>query len=420
MHIAKQKPLIGAGLLSALLTAGQMVPAQTSTPFSFQPEWRIRHDGSQANAPSIGSTSAPQEWLSRLRLGFAWHDSSGLSLFVQPQHRKSEQLVGSHWRVQSVAELYQGYVEKRYGPWSVRVGRQILAYGVHRLLDDDNWNNISRSFDAIRLRYERRGASTDLFVGRVGVADGKPIRPVLTGLYSTLTLGPQNTTDLYLLYVHDHEAGNNFGLWTVGTRPVVHLLGRIEASVETAFQFGSNGSKAVTAWAYGATLNTRFPGKAGLRLLLERDFASGGSPTDPHHTNTFDPLFGSSHAFFGSLIYVNWRNVRQWRVMLSGAPIRRWELSVDTHFLALADARDYWYAGGPVKGVNGLPLRSPNGTAGREIGTDVDLIATYHLSRTLSLEMGYSHFFPGHFIRTLAPTLAHEVNWFYLQPTWRF
>lgn len=412
------------GLALALLLLARLASAQEvgGAPSNLQvlPELRVRHEVGQSNAPAIGSTAAPQDWLTRFRLGFAWQSRNGLRFFLQPQQRISETVHGPAWKVQEVVELYQGYVEQKKGGWTVRMGRQVLAFGIHRLLDDDNWNNISRSFDALRIGYKGKGGTSDLFVGRVAVADGKPIRPFLTGVYSTLPVGPSSTTDLYLLYVHDHESGNNFGLWTVGTRPVVPFLRRAEASVESAFQFGHNGAKSVTAWAYGAVLSYRFPGRAGVKATLERDFASGGDPTNPYHTNTFDPLFGSSHSFFGSLIYMNWRNTRQWRITVSAAPFKRWTCTLDTHFLSLADARDYWYAGGPVKGTNGVPLRSPTGAAGRDIGKEVDLIASYALSGGLGLELGYSHFFPGHFVRAMDPAHAHEGNWFYLQPTWRF
>ena len=67
-------------------------------------------------------------------------------------------------------DLHQGYV--RLGgneevPVSLKVGRQELIYGDERLIGAFDWDNIGRSFDAAKLRYEQKTFWVDAFVGRV-------------------------------------------------------------------------------------------------------------------------------------------------------------------------------------------------------------------------------------------------------------
>ena len=72
------------------------------------------------------------------------------------------------------ADLYQAYVEiadyKEF-PLGLKVGRQLFNYGEQRLVGSFDWNNLGRTFDAIRLRYERERFWMEVFASSVVVVE---------------------------------------------------------------------------------------------------------------------------------------------------------------------------------------------------------------------------------------------------------
>ncbi|HEX8310442.1 MAG TPA: alginate export family protein, partial [Chthoniobacteraceae bacterium] len=116
-------------------------------------------------------------------------------------------------------DLRQAYVEfsdYKDFPLGVKIGRQILSYGDERLIGSFDWNNIGRTFDAVKLRYEEKSWWLDAFASSVVVPqrgsynqsdffNGNELdrNQVFSGLYfSTTALGPQ-TLDLYALHLHE-------------------------------------------------------------------------------------------------------------------------------------------------------------------------------------------------------------------------
>ena len=54
----------------------------------------------------------------------------------------------------------------------------------------------------------------------------------------------------------------------------------------------------------------------------------------------------------------------------------------------------------------------PTGKAGRNIGSEFDITANFHLSRTTDVLFAYSHFFDGSFIQATGPSA--NTNTIYL------
>ncbi len=73
-----------------------------------------------------------------------------------------------------------------------------------------------------------------------------------------------------------------------------------------------------------------------------------------------------------------------------------------------------------MRGVNGAPLRDPTGSAGTEVGTELNFTVNYALSSNLQLSVGYGRFQPGGFVRATNSGFADRTEWFYLQTTSKF
>src|SRR6188474_1483819 len=57
-------------------------------------------------------------------------------------------------------------------PFSVKAGRQVILYGDQRLIGPLEWSTLSRTFDAVKLRYDHGdGLWVDAFISSVVVPD---------------------------------------------------------------------------------------------------------------------------------------------------------------------------------------------------------------------------------------------------------
>src|SRR5207248_1522839 len=93
--------------------------------------------------------------------------------------------------------------------------RQELVYGDERLIGNFDWNNFSRTFDAVKLRFQdtNRAFWVDAFAAHVVTIEGSGPsandgwrfnesnwEDTFAGVYGSTTGVPNQTTDLYFLY----------------------------------------------------------------------------------------------------------------------------------------------------------------------------------------------------------------------------
>lgn len=394
--------------------------AEPAGRWSSESEARLRLENRTNPGFDAGRANDTDAVLGRLRLGLRWRDSAGWSLLVQPQLTYGRIRSG---RTDSTldARLYQLHFDltERGARW--RIGRQVISLGDQRLMGPGNWGNSGRSWDGLRVTSARKSATTDLFVARLGHVASKPSDPTLLGLYSTVSLGRGSGSDLYAILKRE-RAGTTREVWTLGVRPHGSLGGGLKGTLETALQAGHSGSRDVSAFAYAATLAYAPPGAPGLSVALVRSYASGGDPTGGGAVHTFDQLYASNHQRYGYMDLVGWRNMREWALSVAGRPRADLELVAELHWFGLADARDYWYGdgGSPVKGASGAALRDPSGLSGRDLGREIDLVATWTPLPGLEVSGGWGRFMPGAFVRRVNGGHADAMDWVFVQSAYGF
>lgn len=161
------------------------------------------------------------------------------------------------------------------------------------------------------------------------------------------------------------------------------------------------------------------------RLGLEYSHGSGDSnPRDGKH-ETFDLLFPIYHPFYGYMNFLTIANLHDVRGIFHMRPHPRVSLSIEGHGFWLADTHDNFY------NANGTPRGGLGPTPGNGyginpnynsfIGTELDAIAGWAVTRFLKLEAGYGHFFTGDYIRqSLSAVGSKDADWFYAQLTFAF
>jgi hypothetical protein len=346
-------------------------------------------------------------------------------------------------------DLHQAYLTAgnlKEFPLSLKVGRQELSYGDERLIGAFDWNNIGRSFDAAKLRWQNKWFNTDFFTGMPVVPqDGQFGRPnnydELSGVYATTLKIPKTILDLYFLARNtSREAINNFDepqfpqptardVYTIGGRlkSKPGELDNFDYTVEGAYQFGDYAatatSKRLTQNAYmftalgGYTFSDWW---ATPRLGAEFDYASGNSNPNGSTHGTFDNLFPTNHKFFGMMDLVSLQNIQDLGANITLKPTTRTSVALMGNAFWLADTHDYFYnVSGAPRTTGGYGIH-PNYNP--FVGEELSAVAGYALTRFAQFEAGYGHFFAGNYIEQSLAGVggSRDADWVYVQTTIKF
>ncbi len=324
-------------------------------------------------------------------------------------------------------ELYKAFVklDEPYGlPVEVKVGRQVITYGDHRVFGPGQWGNTGRYlWDAVKLRFVDGKNYIDLFYGRTIMHQIKRfslfhrhMRSALAA-YSHLEWG---SGELILVFEpfaftkwdrHDEFRGERGGsgklqLLYAGAR-FSGRWGLVDWDATWLGSWGKRGPDRVDAYAYHweMGINCRV-GKAIVRPYVGVSYASGDKHPDDGRFNRFDGAFGSVDKAYGRMNLFKWSNLVDQEggveVSLSGDVY----LKVQYHHFRLASSTDGW-------SLNPSYYRDKSGGSGKEMGHEFDVEASVRPLKNIKLSAGYGHFWPGEFVKKVAG--AEEANWFFLQ-----
>ena len=356
-------------------------------------------------------------------------------------------------------DLHQAYVtvgNHKEFPVSLKAGRMELSYGEERLIGAFGWNNIGRTFDGAKVRWQTEWFGADFFVTRPiipedNVFDVSNDYEYFSGVYATSTSIPKTILELYFLSRNASpqaaaaEPHPQFpqpsarDIYTVGGRlkSKPAELGHWDYTLEGAYQFGNFrdnrlgvNSERLTQDAFmfvaqgGYTFTELW---ATPRLGAEYDYSSGDSdPTDSNH-NTFDNLFPTNHKFYGYMDFISLQNIQDVRGILQGKPHPRVSVAIEGHGFWLANNHDNFYnvAGSPRGGITATPGTGYgiNPSYSSFLGTEIDVIAGWAVTKFAQLEAGYGHFFVGDYIKSSLSSPAFgskDANYFYVQATMVF
>ena len=309
-------------------------------------------------------------------------------------------------------DLRQAYVrlgKNEDGPIALTVGRQEINLGDERLVGSSNWTNTARTFDAVRLRVKGGGVRLDAFSAsvvdqRIGGFDhhtqGNNLHGLTGGLDKVL---PGGTVEPYLLWrvapdrlapVLESGARAKLNEKTAGFRANGKLGRGFDYHIEMAKQFGHSGEERIDAWAGHWVVGKVFSSsKAKPRLFAEYNFASGDANPRDGRRGTFDQIYPTAHGKYGYSDQVGWRNIHDPHVAVEFTPYKRLSVLTGFHEYWLANRLDGLYSSGSA-----LVARSPTGSAGRYVGSDLDVTGAYSVSACIKLGVGFGHLFPGRFL----------------------
>ncbi len=408
--------------------------------------------------------------LQRFRIGVAVKPVSWLKLYVQGQD--SREAYSDRPNVPTVLgsegddafDLRQAYIQLGDPKgFTLTVGRQLLSYGDERLIGSFDWNNIGRTFDAVKARYAAEKWSLDAFASTVVVPKRHMFNQsdafngnetnrgqIFSGLYFSTTALSFQTTDLYILHLHEDTnasylptATGNTDFATFGFRikskpGVFHHEAEISPSAdgkstvpasksapklvgfnydaEAAFQTGEQRGLDLTAYAIHAGAGYTFDAPWTPRLGIEGNYGSGDNDPTDGSSETFQNLFPTNHKFYGYMDVFSWQNMKELAAQLKLQPAKTVTVQLDYHAFWLASTDDVWYRANGITPVRALTPAARN--ADSFAGSEADVTVTWNVRKWASVQVGYSLFFAGQY---LSDTGADsDADFGYVQTTFNF
>ena len=325
-------------------------------------------------------------------------------------------------------DLHQAFIDVKFdvgdGSFTLRSGRQELAYGTQRIISVREGPNVRQSFDGFRLMYHEGEVQIDGFAtkpaqtNRYVFDDGPDNTKALWGTYAVLPfpLLPKGNLDVYYLGLFRRNARFDQGVaretrHSVGTR-VWRTELPLDYNFEFLYQWGSFGNGDIRAWTAasdtGYTISS-LPLRP--RIGLRADIASGdGDPADPD-LQTFNPLFPKG-AYFSEAGLIGPVNFIDLNPCIDLHFTGRLTLIFDWDFFWRESTRDGLYNNAVVL------VRSGKRSDARYIGNMPQAQLFWDIDRHLSFVAMFGHFFAGSFLKETSP--GEDVDYVTTWITYKF
>ena len=366
-------------------------------------------------------------------------------------------------------DLHQAYVfigNHKEFPVSLKIGRQELVYGDHRLVGHFRWNNNARTFDALKLRWQNALFGVDVFTGGVVYNDHGNLnktnpQDVFSGAYFNFpTLAKNEIVEAYFLArnVERGIATDNWSgvpapfrfpgaqdLYTVGLRvkSKPNAYGPWDYGIEAMLQFGNRtavfaGSTPAAALAaprldqdaHAVVLQAGYTWAdtwASPRLALIYSHGSGDRNAADGKSQTFQNLFPTNHLFYGYMDLSSLQNMNDVRLALTLKPKPSLSLALEYHLHILDHTSDFWYnVAGVPRNFTGAAVGSGSGyrinpSYSATVGQEIDFVAGWSVTHYAQVELGLSHYFRGDYIKESLRTVgSKDASYAYLQLTMNF
>jgi hypothetical protein len=350
-------------------------------------------------------------------------------------------------------------------PVSLKLGRQELVYGDQRLLGHLRWNNNARTFDALKVRWQNALFGVDVFTGGLVYNSNNHLNKSnsqdhFSGAYFNFpTLAKNEIVEAYL-YARNVERGiaTDAAFWSNVPAPFrfpgaqdLYTAGlRIKSKplaynawdygVELMYQFGNRtavfpattvavalAAPRLDQRAYAAVLQGGYTWTEQAwqpRLALIYSYASGDKNSADGTSGTFQNLFATTHLHYGYMDLNSLQNLHDVRLAYTAKPKTNISLAAEVHYQFLDRPTDFWYnVAGVPRNFTGAAVGSGGGyrlnpSYGRQLGTEVDLVAAWTFRPYAQIEAAACHYYRGDYIKqSLAAVGSKDAGYYYVQLT---
>ncbi|MDR0613523.1 MAG: alginate export family protein [Dysgonamonadaceae bacterium] len=299
---------------------------------------------------------------------------------------------------------------------SFTLGRQGLEYDDKRLFSYNNWSNTQSAHDLLLLKYAGAGLTVHVGSAYNNEKDGNSWVPYPTSLtYKTLNFiraekafGKISASALWVndgFEGEDTEKANRFYRNTVGA--YLWLSDKKSPTTFTLngyYQFGKDKSdKELNAYLLSAKAQQQLSRLWALQIGGDL-FSGSDKNIESGKNNTFNKLYGTNHAFNGSIEY--WRNlpVQGLVDLYAGATFKRSRLSVNLTYHNFSTQKEFQTG------------------EGKNIGSEVDITVDYTVNSRLAIQGGWSAYIASTGTEILKKQTGVDTRfpqWAYVQLTFK-
>jgi len=372
------------------LTTVNAVAQEFKTDIQIRPRYEYTNGFGTLITPTTEHTSFIGQ---RARVNFNYSDDKlSLKLSLQNIHTWGDVNTTALASKNGVA-AFEAYAEYKFNAkWSTRAGRQSLSYDNQRVIGGLDWATQGRSFDAALIKYKGDKSQLDLGYSLNTNSEAKvaATAPYTTDIFKDMQYAWYHTNikklGVSVLAMNvgreyaktPTEVGLNY-FQTFGTYAKYDGK-KIGFDFSIYGQTGKIGNSIVSAWQAAASLGYAITPK--FKATFNYEFLSG---KDQNSTSTyvksFNPLFGTNHAFNGFMDYfyvgnhINSVGLNDFNLKFD-FPIKKVNLSLAPHFFTV-----------PNKIIFGGVEQDAY------LGTEIDLTAVYKFTKDITLIAGYSQMF---------------------------
>lgn len=319
-----------AGLINDALRLAEPAFSEWDIGIQFRSRYEVKENAGVVASQDFISRGVDNDndfLLFREKLHIGWQPVDWFKVFVQGRGAQALSDDRDPSPEHDVWDLHQAYIQLGHAdafPLILKLGRQEMTYGDQRFIGIGDWSNTGRSFDAAVLRYSiSKTFWVDVFSGRVVIPRNDYFNEsneydLFSGIYaSTQALWTGVETQAFFL-ARNVDAGSPNAIapgiggpterdvYTYGVR-LKSQPGQFNGwdfAFEGAGQFGdvtSNGvERDLRSFALTGSVGYTFEELwASPRLGVGYDYASGDSDARDGRHETFEPLFGTNHSFYG-------------------------------------------------------------------------------------------------------------------------
>jgi hypothetical protein len=321
-------------------------------------------------------------------------------------------------------DLHQAFLDltlpiNEESSFTLRSGRQELAYGSQRIVAVREGPNVRQSFDGFRGMLRLGGVQLDGFATRPAKTvrhlfdDGPDNGRALWGVYSVTPVPVLSggSLDLYYLGFYNRQGRFNQG----AARETRHSVGArlwkrtkpFDYNLETVYQWGSFGKGEIRAWMADSDTGYTFSSlPLRPRLGVKANMASGDENPADKDLQTFNQLFPKG-AYISEDNLVGPTNLINLNPSLTLSPADGLTVTVDWDFFWRESTHDGVYNNA------GALVRSGKSSTSRTIGNQPQAQLEWNIDRHTTFVVVYAHFFAGRFLKETGPgkDVEYVTSW---------
>lgn len=313
--------------------------------------------------------------------------------------------------------ILEAWGEYSFSPdFSFAIGRQGLEYDDKRLFSYNNWSNTPGGHDLLLLKYQTSGITIHAGSAYNNVGDSVQYLAPYKQSYKTLNFvrlekifGKLSASALWINDSFEKGAvgdikrkyRNTVGgnLWITETKNPLKL------NLSAYYQFGRDKQhRELNAYLLSALAQQQISKKWSIQLGGDV-FSGSDYDIDPNKNNTFEKLYGTNHAFNGSIEY--------WATLPSQGLVDLFA-GVTAQFSSKFNINLTYHRFSTLKDID---------QSGKSnLGSEIDITANYTVNKELAIQGGWSSYFTTKGSDTLKKKTnidTHFPQWAYVQITFK-